>query len=152
MGGDVDKSASMIEFVVPGQPVAKGRPKFARRGKGVIAYTPAKTAAYEILVQRAASVAMGGRGPTGRPVKLIVNLSLQVPASWSKKRQTLAISGVIRATKKPDADNVLKGLKDGCNGIVWKDDAQVVQIELSKSYGATPGAWIAVTELEGESA
>jgi Holliday junction resolvase RusA-like endonuclease len=142
----------LIEFIVPGQPAPKGRPKFARRGKGVVAYTPAKTAAYETLVQHAARVAMAGRVPTARPVKLVVNLALQVPASWSKRRRALAIAGEIRATKKPDADNVLKGLKDGCNGIVWIDDAQVVRIDLSKEYGAIPRAYVAVIELDGESA
>ena len=142
----------MIEFIVPGQPVPKGRPKFARRGKGVVAYTPAKTAAYETLVQHAAGAAMAGRAPTARPVKLVVNLALQVPASWSKKRRALAIAGEIRATKKPDADNVLKGLKDGCNGIVWNDDAQVVCIELWKAYGESPGAVVSVTEVEGQAA
>ncbi|MEH6434309.1 RusA family crossover junction endodeoxyribonuclease [Massilia sp. DD77] len=142
----------MIEFIVPGQPVPKGRPKFARRGKGVVAYTPAKTAAYESLVQHAASAAMLGREPTARPVKLVVRLALGVPASWSKKRRIMAIAGAIRATKKPDADNVLKGLKDGCNGIVWKDDAQVVCIELLKFYGEIPCAAITVHELDGEAA
>jgi Holliday junction resolvase RusA-like endonuclease len=142
----------VIEFIVPGQPVPKGRPKFARRGKGVVAYTPAKTVAYETLVQRAAGDAMAGREPSARPIKLIVSLALEVPASWSKKRRALAISGEIRATKKPDADNVLKGLKDGCNGIVWRDDAQVVCVELSKAYGAEPHAAVSVLELEGEAA
>jgi Holliday junction resolvase RusA-like endonuclease len=142
----------VIEFIVPGQPVPKGRPKFARRGKNVVAYTPAKTAAYESLVQRAAAEAMAGREPSARPIKLIVGLTLEVPASWSKKRRALAIAGTICATKKPDADNVLKGLKDGCNGVVWKDDAQVVCIELSKAYGDVPQASVCVFELEGETA
>jgi Holliday junction resolvase RusA-like endonuclease len=142
----------VIEFIVPGQPVPKGRPKFARRGKNVVAYTPAKTVAYETLVQRAAGEAMAGRAPTLRPVKLVVSLALEVPSSWSKRRRAMAIAGEIRATKKPDADNVLKGLKDGCNGIVWKDDAQVVNIELSKAYGAEPHAAVRVLELDGEPA
>lgn len=142
----------MIEFIVLGQPVPKGRPKFARRGKGVVAYTPAKTAAYESLVQRAAEAAMMGREPSAGPIKLVVNLALEVPASWSKRRRAQALAGEIRATKKPDADNVLKGLKDGCNGIVWKDDAQVVCIELWKAYGAVPSASVSVLEIEGEAA
>lgn len=142
----------MIEFIVPGQPVPKGRPKFARRGKGVVAYTPAKTAAYESIVQKAAEAAMMGREPSARPIKLVVNLALEVPASWSNKRRALALAGQIRATKKPDADNVLKGLKDGCNGIVWKDDAQVVCIELWKGYGAVPSASVLVVEVDGEAA
>jgi Holliday junction resolvase RusA-like endonuclease len=83
---------------------------------------------------------------------LIVSLTLEVPISWSKKRRAMAIAGEIRATKKPDADNVLKGLKDGCNGIVWKDDAQVVCIELWKAYGAIPSAAVSVLEVDSEAA
>ena len=33
----------ILEFFIPCIPVAKGRPKFARRGKLVKTYTPAKT-------------------------------------------------------------------------------------------------------------
>lgn len=142
----------MVAFHIPGQPVAKGRPKFARRGAHVVAYTPAKTASYENLVKLAATVAMCGLEPTAAPVALSVSLSMQIPASWSKKRRALAASGAICATKKPDADNVLKALKDGCNGIVWRDDAQVVRIMLEKRYSETPGALIKVIETGGESA
>ena len=142
----------MIAFTVPGQPVAKGRPKFARRGAHVVAYTPAKTASYENLVKMAASAAMRGIDPTARPVALQVTLNLQVPASWSNKRRAAAVAGIICATKKPDADNVLKGIKDGCNGIVWADDAQVVDIRLTKRYSETPCAVVHVIEVLGEPA
>lgn len=144
----------MIEFTIPGQPVAKGRPKFARRGAHVAAYTPAKTASYESLVKLAATQAMvmAERTPTKSPVHLSVSLRLQVPASWSKKRRAMALAGVICATKKPDADNVLKGIKDGCNGIVWRDDAQVVEILLIKRYAEVPCAVVMVRELAGEAA
>lgn len=142
----------MIAFTIPGQPVAKGRPKFARRGAHVVAYTPAKTAGYENLVKLAATGAMAGRDPSAAPIELVVELRMQIPASWSNKRRALAAAGAIRATKKPDADNILKGIKDGCNGIVWRDDAQVVRIVLSKSYADQPGANVAVREVEGESA
>lgn len=142
----------MVAFTVPGQPVAKGRPRFARRGAHVVAYTPAKTASYENQVKNAALLAMCGTLPTSRPVVLSVTLNLQIPASWSKKNREQAAAGAIAATKKPDADNVLKGIKDGCNGIIWKDDAQVVRIMLSKRYSETPGALIQVMETEGSPA
>lgn len=142
----------MIAFTIPGQPVAKGRPKFARRGAHVVAYTPAKTASYENLVKMAAAEAMGSVQPTGAPLALTVTLNLQIPASWSKKRRASAAAGAICATKKPDADNVLKGIKDGCNGIVWADDAQVVRIMLEKRYSETPSAVVEVAQLQGEAA
>ena len=142
----------MIEFIIPGQPVAKGRPKFARRGAHVMAYTPAKTASYESLVKLAASIAMSNTEPSALPIDLVVVLNLQIPVSWSGKRRARAESGAIYATKKPDADNVLKGIKDGCNGIVWRDDSQVVRITLEKRYSATPSALVRVFEIEGECA
>lgn len=141
-----------IAFTIPGQPVPKGRPKFARRGAHVVAYTPANTASYESLVKHVASIAMCGREPSAAPIALAVTLNLQIPASWSKKRRALAASGAICATKKPDADNVLKGIKDGCNGIVWRDDAQVVRIMLDKRYSETPSAVVRIMETGGESA
>ena len=142
----------MIAFTIPGQPVAKGRPKFARRGAHVVAYTPAKTASYENLVKLAAATAMRGIEPSARPVALSVTLNLQIPASWSNKRRAAAAAGTICATKKPDADNVLKGIKDGCNGIVWADDAQVVRIMIEKRYSETPSAVVHVVEVAGEAA
>ena len=142
----------MITFTIPGQPVAKGRPKFARRGPAVVAYTPAKTASYENLVKMAATAAMAGAVPSAAPIEIIIELALQIPASWSSKRRALAAAGAIRATKKPDADNVLKGIKDGCNGIVWRDDAQVVSITLQKGYSETPHASVLVRELPGDAA
>ena len=141
-----------ISFTVPGQPVAKGRPKFARRGNFVTAYTPAKTVAYESMVKVLASEAMQGQEPSGAPMELIISLVMQIPVSWNGKRRAKCESGLIRATKKPDADNVLKAIKDGCNGIVWRDDAQVVKLEVSKNYGDRPRAIVSICEAEGESA
>lgn len=134
----------IVAFNIPGQPVAKGRPKFARRGAHVVAYTPAATVSYENLVKMAATLAMCGVEPTAGPVALSVSLSMQIPASWSNKRRALAAAGSIAATKKPDADNVLKGIKDGCNGIIWRDDAQVVRIHIEKRYSEVPGAMVRV--------
>ena len=144
----------MITFVIPGQPVAKGRPRFARRGAHVVAYTPEKTMSYESLVKTLAAEQMNALGlpPSAKPISLEIVLRLQIPASWSKKRREMARIGQIRATKKPDADNVLKGIKDACNGIVWRDDSQVINIGLHKEYSETPFVRVRVMECLGESA
>lgn len=141
-----------IAFTIPGQPVAKGRPKFARRGNFVTTYTPEKTQNYENLVKMAATNAMAGAEPTPGPIALELMLLLQIPASWSKTKRARAVNGAVCATKKPDADNVLKGIKDGCNGIVWRDDAQVVQILIHKKYSEMPRAVVSIRELPGETA
>lgn len=47
-----------IEFFVPGTPVGKGRPRAARRGAGVVMFTPGRTADYEALVATTAAAAL----------------------------------------------------------------------------------------------
>lgn len=39
------------QFVVPGEPGSKGRPRFSNRGKYVSVHTPPKTVEYENLVR-----------------------------------------------------------------------------------------------------
>lgn len=135
-----------IAFTVPGEPVAKGRARFARKGKHVTTYTPEKTANYETLVRMAAHQAMSGMAPFQRPVSLLVQIWVGVPASWSNKRRERALRGFIGATKKPDADNVLKAIKDGMNGVVYVDDARVTSITLSKQYGEIPRVEVRASE------
>lgn len=141
-----------VEFFVPGQPTAKGRPKFSTRGGFAKAYTPAKTVNYESHVRYAAAEAMKGAAPMMSPISLNVRIGLQIPASWSGKRKKLAAEGLIAATKKPDADNVLKAIKDAINGVVWGDDSQVVSISVAKEYDETPGVRVIASALPLESA
>lgn len=142
----------MIQFTIPGQPVAKGRPKFAVRGGFATVYTPKKTADYEAMVAAIAKRAMGALPPSVRPIEVLLELRMEIPVSWPKAKRLAASIGTVRATKKPDADNVLKGVKDACNGIVWVDDSQVVVITVRKLYHANPCVVIAVREVEGEPA
>lgn len=74
---------------------------------------------------------------------------LPIPQSWSGVRQRRAVAGEIAPTVKPDADNVEKAIKDGLNGVVYRDDLQVVQDSKSKVYGTVPGVKVMVTLLEG---
>ena len=48
---------------------------------------------------------------------------------------------------KEHADNVLKAVKDGMNGIVWVDDAQAVEYRISKRYSTAPGVCVSVEQL-----
>ncbi|MBJ9593213.1 RusA family crossover junction endodeoxyribonuclease [Burkholderia seminalis] len=140
-------AAQRVEFVIPGEPVAKGRPKFARRGAHVTTYTPEKTARYENLVKLAARAAMCSTEPYAGPIRLVVHIGMPIPTSWSQKRQRAAAAGEIGATKKPDADNVVKALKDGMNGVAYVDDGQVVDLWVAKRYAVVPGVRVEVIEL-----
>ncbi|WP_437177272.1 RusA family crossover junction endodeoxyribonuclease [Collimonas arenae] len=45
--------------------------------------------------------------------------------------------------------NVVKGIKDACNEIVWDDDSQVVRLVASKHYAERACAVVAVGVAEG---
>lgn len=141
----------MIAFTIPGQPQGKGRPRIGKIGQHARMFTPAKTVAYEGLVAHAAQQALAGAGLMDGPVAVNLFLDCQVPASWSGKKQRAALAGEHWPTTKPDADNVVKAVFDGCNGVLWRDDVQVVQLRVVKRYAATPcvrcEAWSLVQPL-----
>ena len=125
-----------IEIVVAGEPVAKGRPRFSR-ARGV-AYTPAKTRNYENLVKLAAGQAMDGREPLIGPVAVSLAAYLPIPQSWSNKKRLKAETGEIAPAKRPDIENLCKSSLDGCNGVVFADDSQVVKLRAEKAYSLRP--------------
>ena len=85
----------MVAFVVPGEPVAKGRARAFIRGGHVAHYTPEKTARFENLVKLAAQQAMNGE-PISGPVALYCTFVLPVPASTSKKRTAACLATAMK--------------------------------------------------------
>lgn len=100
-------------------------------------YSDPKTASFEGSLKLAASEAMRGRAPLEGPLRVAVFAFFAIPASWSKKKQQAAHDRVLRPTGKPDWDNVAK-TADALNGIVWRDDAQIVDGFVRKYYSRRP--------------
>lgn len=141
-----------IVFVVPGNPQGKGRPRVGRVGNKARMFTPANTVVYESLIALVAQEAMQGRALITGPVLCEMDITVQVPQSWSKKRKAMALAGEILPTTKPDKDNVIKAVYDGINGIVWKDDVQAVDGYQRKRYGEVPSVRVRVVPLSAEPA
>lgn len=139
-----------VSFFVPTEPVGKGRPRVSTIGGHARMFTPKKTANYETLISMAAQQAMQGRELLAGPVLMELAIRVSVAASWSKKKTAEALQGLVMPTKKPDADNILKAICDGINGIVFKDDVQVVNVSMNKRFGETPGVSVRVVPLEGK--
>lgn len=134
-----------VSITLPGLPRGKGRPKFSTRGGFPRAYTDAQTASFEGALRLAGSAAMQGRAPLEGALNLNMTAVFPIPPSWSKTKRAAAAEGIIRPTGKPDCDNLLKTI-DGLNGIVWRDDAQIVRASIAKIYGAEPEMVIEVRE------
>lgn len=134
----------MISFIVPGAPVGKGRPRFAKRGNFVSTYTPEKTASYENLVKVLALQAMKGTQPLPYPVRVAIDVAICPPVSWSKKKRAQALIQLIQPTGKPDIDNVAKGILDAMNGVAYIDDKQVISLTIRKFYDESDQALVTV--------
>jgi Holliday junction resolvase RusA-like endonuclease len=141
---------AMIEFFVPGKPMAKERPRATRAGNGVRMYTPAKTVSYESTVALFAKSALGAALPIARDIPLAMTLIevFAVPASWSRKKRAQALDGELFPTVKPDIDNVSKIIADALNTIVYVDDSQIVQMYADKRYGEVPGVIVNITQAK----
>jgi len=61
-----------------------------------------------------------------------------IPASTSQKKRREMESGLLRPIKKPDVDNLAKVVCDALNKIAYRDDAQVVDAQVSKYYSDQP--------------
>ena len=135
----------MIQFTVPGNPVPKGRPRSFVRGGKVGHYTPKKTADYEKAVRMLAEAAMMGRNPICGAVAVEITATFAIPPSWAKKRKEAAKNAP--HTSKPDLDNCIKAICDGCNGVTWADDDQIYRISAIKRYGDVPGVEVKIVEM-----
>jgi Holliday junction resolvase RusA-like endonuclease len=51
-------------------------------------------------------------------------------------------------TPRGDLDNYIKALWDGCNGVVWEDDRQIIEITAWKSF--TDGDGFIVMRVEDD--
>ena len=80
----------MIDFVVFGIPVGKGRPKFSTRNSRAIAYTPPKTRDYETLVQKAFREQCGQIFFEDNPLKVRITAYFPIPTTWLKAFWTLS--------------------------------------------------------------
>lgn len=134
----------MIRIFVPGEPVAKGRPRFTREGH---VYTPSKTRLFESKMAHFGNQAMAGKAPLDSPLHVDLLVILPVPALWSPRKKSESLACKVLPSGRKDLDNFVKTL-DGLNGIVWRDDGQICSLNARKVYGEIPGLHIVIQEMD----
>lgn len=112
-------------------------------------YQPAESRSEQGAIRWLAQAAMHGQPPLDGAIDLRVAAFMPVPQSWSKRKQAAALSGEVRPTGKPDADNLLKQAGDGISGIAIRDDAQVTEATIWKRYSDTPRLVIEIRRATG---
>ena len=106
----VRASGILVATVIPGDPSSKQRPRAAITGGGMRIYTPKDTVAAEALIRSA--VRIGNRS-------LVVDEDAAFEVRLSFHAATM---------QRRDVDNMVKLVFDACTGVVWKDDAQVLEL------------------------
>ena len=84
-------------------------------------------------------------------VNMNIVYAFRRPQSLSKKERNEIDGGkTVPKTTKPDIDNLTKAILDALNGIVWKDDAQVTQINIQKIWSAKDQIEVEIWEIENK--
>lgn len=126
-----------LTVLIPGEPIGQGRPRFARMGKFVRAYDPAKSREWKSGAREcmARSVPIPGTlpFPQGTLLTVLVQAVFTRPAGTYSKR---APKGREPKGTRPDTENVVKAALDAGTGTLWHDDSQVWRLIAWKEIGA----------------
>lgn len=81
--------------------------------------------------------------PLENDIYLKIDFFFEIPKSWTTAKKENATWH----NTKPDIDNLIKSVMDSFNGVIYKDDGQVVSIQARKQYAPFPGVKIEIEEI-----
>lgn len=144
----------MLTLEVLGIPAPKGNKTAYRSGDRIVLVegkSPAgrqRVASWREAVASQARIVcadMPGIPFADGPLRVTFAFRLPRPKSKAKK--------IVLPTTKPDADKLARLAGDELNGIVWRDDSQVCELLITKTYATgIPGATITVEAMEAHAA
>lgn len=128
------------------EPVEQARPRAAHIGRRIIMYDPEKVKNFKKGLHQLAKMSYKD-DPLDGQLEVDVWFYRLVQKSLSKKERARRLSGEHRPTVKPDLDNYIKSALDALNGVLWTDDARIVDLHAHKYYSDRPRIEITVREL-----
>lgn len=136
---------AVIEFVVVGKPIPQGSKVIRYRGRyAALADDNAnELKPFRRRVAMLAHMQMQGRPLMQGPVQMRLVFKLYRPKNASKANPPTA-------AKKPDNDKLQRAVYDALTGVVYRDDAQVVDVwsrKMVAEEGEPMSVQIAVREL-----
>lgn len=137
---------------IPGKPIPSARPRFVKicgYGRAYDSQIAKKQVVKSLLRQISLKhTEMPYKGP------------LRVELWFDMHIQNIALPGTSNAIlwpyeipkylpgKKPDIDNLSKFALDCCNGIIWVDDSQIVDLFSKKRYSIIPKTVMSIQEID----
>lgn len=123
------------EFEVPSKIIGKGRPRL-NSYTGIV-YTPTRTKDYETLIEQYFLMKYPQYKAIEGRAKVTIQAFFEIPKSTTKKQKEGMLDNTISPTKKPDIDNIVKVVLDAMNKFAFKDDTQIVKLEVEKLYSSS---------------
>ena len=123
-----------IKLVIPGNPVAKARPRFYRRGRFVGTYNSQVTDEGKAMLQIQQQYK---EMLITEPVEVEIQAFFKRPNyhyGSGRNRLRLKSSAPPYCLKNKDVDNLAKFYLDCMNDVVWQDDSQVVRLTVEKAW------------------
>ena len=136
----------MARYIFNITPQAQARPRATRMGKGIRLYDPKKTADFKKQLRLLAQAEHVE--PLQGALSVEIWFYRAVQKSISKKEHFRRTTGRVRPTVKSDIDNYAKSTLDGLNGTLWRDDAQIVDLNTHKYYSENPRIEIELEEIQ----
>jgi len=136
-----------FEFITYARPEPQGSMRgFVRNGRSILTSNNKKMKPYRqevtntaqnALLMETAELPLFGKH---EPVSIRFKFYFQRPPSIPKKRVELVV--------KPDIDKIARATCDALTGILYADDAQIVEMTASKHYGTPERVEVSISAVE----
>ena len=124
-------------FMLAGNPVPDGRPRFARVGKFTRTYMPKKVTDYRQKL-KVAYLKMEFAEPFERAIAVAIKVAIPRPQSHFGTGRNAGIIKdrfkEVHHVQKPDCDNFAKMVLDALNGVAYLDDSQCIKLSVHKYW------------------
>ena len=131
--------AEILQFLVVGHPKAQPRVKAFKRGNHAGVYDPGTADGWKLAVGATARIHWNRVQFLG-PLRLVLGFFMPRPKAHFNRHGDVKPTAPVWHESKPDTDNLAKAVMDALTQLqIWRDDSQVVQLEVSKAYGARAG-------------
>jgi Holliday junction resolvase RusA-like endonuclease len=141
----------VIAFTVHGkaEPAGSKTTGVSNRGQRYVRDSNPASKEWKRLVSQVAGETMNGQPLLEGPLALTVEFFRPRPASHFGKRGLLP-SAPVFPTTAPDATKLVRAVEDAMQGVVYRNDAQIVSQVARKQYGEAARCEVRVQEI-GES-
>lgn len=109
-----------------------------------ICYYDKEENALRSQIREAIRAIWDSKEPLVGDIEAVYFFGVKIPESWSNKKRAAALSGKIKPRVKPDLTNRLYWLENRLKGIVFGDDALIVDLSARGRYVEKPYAQVFV--------